>query len=188
MTMTAQAIDAVITVGIDPDIHLGPVALAWHGVTIALGILLGAVVAGRVVRQRGLDPEPMNNFALLAAVGARVFYLFEHDPGGLLAPDRLISGRGFTLDGGLILAAILIAVYVHRRGLSGRYLDAGAVALPLGLAVGRIGDIINGEHYGTQSTFLLAVRNSHPDALTPNPALAYHNGGLYEFLLARMLR
>jgi phosphatidylglycerol:prolipoprotein diacylglycerol transferase len=72
---------------------------------------------------------------------------------------------------------------VYRRGLSGRYLDAGAVALPLGLAVGRIGDIINGEHYGTQSNFLLAVRNSHPDALTPNPALAYHNGGLYEFLL-----
>jgi len=187
MTMTAQAIDAVITVGIDPDIHLGPITLAWHGITIALGILLGAVVAGRIVRQRGLDPEPLNNFALLAAiggiVGARVFYLVEHDPAALLAPDRLISGRGFTLDGGLILAAILIAVYVHRRGLSGRYLDAGAVALPLGLAVGRVGDIINGEHYGTQSNFLLAVRNSHPDALTPNPALAYHNGGLYEFLL-----
>jgi phosphatidylglycerol:prolipoprotein diacylglycerol transferase len=90
MTMTAQAIDAVITVGIDPDIHLGPVTLAWHGITIALGIALGAVVAGRIVRQRGLDPEPMSNFALLAAVGgivgARVFYLFEHDPGGLLAP------------------------------------------------------------------------------------------------------
>jgi prolipoprotein diacylglyceryltransferase len=27
------------------------------------------------------------------------------------------------------------------------------------------------------------VRNSHPDALTPNPALAYHSGGLYEVLI-----
>jgi prolipoprotein diacylglyceryltransferase len=27
------------------------------------------------------------------------------------------------------------------------------------------------------------VRNAHPDALTPNPAFAYHNGGLYEVLL-----
>jgi len=28
------------------------------------------------------------------------------------------------------------------------------------------------------------VRNSHPDALTPNADFAYHNGGLYEVLLA----
>jgi phosphatidylglycerol---prolipoprotein diacylglyceryl transferase len=58
-----------------------------------------------------------------------------------------------------------------------------AVGLPLGVAVGRIGDVINGEHYGPRSDFFLAVRNAHPDALTPNPAFAYHNGGLYEVLL-----
>ena len=28
------------------------------------------------------------------------------------------------------------------------------------------------------------MRNSHPDALTPDPAFAYHSGGLYEVLLA----
>jgi phosphatidylglycerol:prolipoprotein diacylglycerol transferase len=88
---------------------------------------------------------------------------------------------------GVILAAILIAVYVHRTGLSGRYMDAAAAGLPLGVAVGRIGDVINGEHYGARSTFLLAVRNSHPDALTPNPHYAYQNGGLYEVLLAALI-
>ncbi len=130
----------------------------------------------------------MYNFAALAAlggiVGARIFYLFEHDPGGLLAPDRLLSSHGFTFDGGVILAAILIAVYVHRQRLTGRYLDACAVGLPLGVAIGRIGDVINGEHYGDRSTFLLAVRNAHPEAETPSTLHAYHNGGLYEVLLA----
>lgn len=58
-----------------------------------------------------------------------------------------------------------------------------AVGLPLGVAIGRIGDLINGEHYGPQSDFFLAVRNSHPDAPTPNSQLAYQNGGLYEVLL-----
>jgi phosphatidylglycerol:prolipoprotein diacylglycerol transferase len=83
----------------------------------------------------------------------------------------------------VILSAVLIAGYVQRQRLSGRYLDVVAIGLPLGVAVGRIGDVINGEHYGPQSDFFLAVRNSHPDALTPNPDLAYHNGGLYEVLL-----
>jgi len=125
--------------------------------------------------------------ALGGIVGARIFYLLEHDPGALLAPDRLLSGNGFTFDGGVILAALLIAAYVHRTRLSGRYLDAAAFGLPLGVAIGRIGDVINGEHYGDRSSFLLAVRNSHPDALTPNPDYAYHNGGLYEVLLATII-
>ncbi|MDQ3677737.1 MAG: prolipoprotein diacylglyceryl transferase [Actinomycetota bacterium] len=179
---------AVITINIDPEIRLGPLTLAWHGLTIALGILIGAIAAARWLRERDLDVEPMYTFGGLAAlggiVGARIFYLFEHDPGGLLSPDRLFSSYGFTFDGGVILAAILIAAYVHRERLSGRYLDACAAGLPLGVAIGRIGDVINGEHFGERSTFFLAVRNAHPDAKTPNPALAYQNGGLYEVLLA----
>jgi len=182
---------AVITIGIGPEIQLGPVTLAWHGITIALGILIGGVVAGRWLRRRGMDVEPMYTIAGLAAlggiVGARLFYLLEHDPAALVNPDRLLSGRGFTFDGGVILAAVLIAVYVHRQRLPGWYMDAGAAGLPLGVAIGRIGDVINGEHYGERSSFFLAVRNSHPDALTPNPAYAYHNGGLYEVLLATMI-
>jgi len=162
---------AVITINIDPEIHLGPLTLAWHGLTIALGILIGAVAAARWLRERGLDVEPMYTFGGLAAfggiVGSRIFYLFEHDPGGLLAPDRLFSSNGFTFDGGIILAAVLIAGYVHRARLTGRYLDACAAGLPLGIAIGRIGDVILGEHYGERSTFFLAVRNAHPTPIRP---------------------
>ena len=38
---------AVIRIGIDPNIHLGPLTLAWHGITIALGIAIGAIAAYR---------------------------------------------------------------------------------------------------------------------------------------------
>ena len=174
----------VITIGIDPNIHLGPVTLAWHGLMIALGILVGGLLAGHWARQRGLDPEPLLTIVALLAVGAlvggRLFYLLEH--GG-----PLLGTRGFTFDGGVILAGLLIVLYVWRAGLSALYLDAVAVGLPLGVAVGRIGDIINGEHYGPRSAFFLAVRNSDPDALTPDPAFAYHSGGLYEVMLASII-
>jgi phosphatidylglycerol:prolipoprotein diacylglycerol transferase len=171
---------SVITISIDPDLQLGPVTLAWHGLTIAIGILVGGLAAAWFARERGLELDPLYTIGGLLAlggiVGGRLFYVLEH--GG-----PLFGTRGFTFDGGVILAAGLIALYVWRERLGARYLDVVAAGLPLGVAVGRIGDVINGEHYGPRSDFFLAIRNAHPDALTPNPAFAYHNGGLYEVLL-----
>jgi phosphatidylglycerol---prolipoprotein diacylglyceryl transferase len=172
---------SVITLRIDPNLHLGPITIAWHGLTIAIGILIGGLIAARVARERALDAEPLYTITALLAiggiVGGKAFYLLEH-------PAKPFGDRGFTFDGGVILAALLVIAYVRRRRLSWSYLDAVAVGLPLGVAIGRVGDVINGEHYGPRSDFFLAVRNAHPDALTPNPALAYQNGGLYELLLA----
>lgn len=126
----------VITIGINPNIHLGPLTLTWHGLTIALGIGIGGVVAARWARHHGLDGERLTTLGLLLTVGGivggKIFYAIEHG-----AP--LLSTRGFTFDGGVILAALLLAVYVRRTGLSGRYLDAVAMGLPLGVAIGRIG-------------------------------------------------
>ena len=180
---------AVITVGIDPYIDLGPVTLSWHGATIAIGILVGAWLAGRVAEQYGLRPDPMMTVAALAAagglLGGRLLYLAEHDT--LLEPGGWLGTNGFSFNGGLALAAIAIAVYIRRTGLPLRYLDAIAVGLPLGVAVGRIGDVINGEHYGPPSDLFLAVRNTHPDASVPSPDIAYHSGGLYDLLLGALI-
>lgn len=187
-TLAASSGPAVITIRLDPNLHLGPITLAWHGLTIAVGILIGGLAARRFARELGLDDDPLfaitGLLALGGILGGRIFYLLEHDVGGLVRPGELFSSRGFTFDGGVILAAVLIVLYVRRQALDGRYLDAVAVGLPLGVAIGRIGDVINGEHYGPRSDFFLAVRNANPDALTPNPAFAYQNGGLYEVLLA----
>ncbi len=174
-----------ITINIDPFIHLGPLTIAWHGLTIAIGILIGGLAAGRVVRERDLDPEPLWTIAFLlvagALVGGRLFYLAEH--GGLGDPSSWFGSRGFTFDGGFIAAALLIAVFVRHQRLSLSYVDAVALGLPLGVAIGRIGDVINGEHYGSATTFFLGVRNAHPDADVPSNTLAYHSGGLYEVLV-----
>jgi phosphatidylglycerol---prolipoprotein diacylglyceryl transferase len=180
---------SVITIGIDPTIELGPVTIAWHGLTIAIGIVVRGVAVAHDARRRGLDPERVYAIGLIlvigALVGGRAFYLLEH--GELDDPGAWLATVGFTFYGGFIAAALGIAYYVRRQRLSIAYLDAIAAGLPLGLAIGRTGDVINGEHYGPATDFFLGVRNTHPDALTPNPALAYHSGGLYEVLIGAVV-
>ena len=185
--MTAML--STITIGIDPTIELGPLTLAWHGITIAVGILIGGLVAGREARRRGLDPEPLYAIGTIlvagALVGARLFYLAEH--GRLSDVGDWFGSRGFTFYGGFIAAALGIGVYLWRRRLSVGYLDVVAFGLPLGIAIGRIGDVINGEHYGPATNSFLGVRNTHPDADVPAPDVAYHSGGLYEVLIGAVV-
>jgi phosphatidylglycerol---prolipoprotein diacylglyceryl transferase len=180
---------SVITIGIDPTIEIGPITLAWHGLTIAIGIVVGGVAAAFDARRRGLEPERLYVIGLIlvigALVGGRAFYLLEH--GRLDDLGGWFGTTGFTFYGGFIAAALGIVYYVRRERLSPFYLDAVAAGLPLGIAIGRIGDVINGEHYGPATDFFLGVRNTHPDALTPSPDVAYHSGGLYEVLIAAIV-
>ena len=176
-------------IGIDPTIELGPLTLTWHGLTIAIGLVVGMLLARREARRRQLALEPLDTIALIlivaAMAGARIFYLAEK--GLLLQPGEWLGTNGFTFYGGFIGAAIAIGVYIWRRKLSLHYLDAIAVAVPLGIAVGRIGDVINGEHYGPPTNSIFGVRNTHPEALTPSTDIAYHSGGLYEVLLGLLI-
>jgi hypothetical protein len=73
---------ATITIGVDPYIELGPLTLAWHGLTIAIGILIGTLLAERLVRAWELPNEPIFTAAALAAagglIGGRALYVIEH--------------------------------------------------------------------------------------------------------------
>ena len=178
----------VITISIDPVLELGPLSVSWHGLTIAAGIAVGGWLATGVARERGLDPEQVLNLvgviALSGVIGARLFYLLERDPAAVLDPTQWFGSQGFSFYGAILLGVPAVAIYLRRQGLTLTYLDALATGFPLGMAVGRIGDVINGEHYGPASDLPWAVQNAHPDADVPNNELAYHSGGLYEVVLA----
>ena len=103
---------AVITIGIDPNLHVGPLTIAWHGLTIAIGILVGGLLAAREARARGLDAEPLQVMGLIlvvgAIVGSKIYFLAEH--GQLTKPSAWFDDRGFTFYGGFIAVAIVLAI------------------------------------------------------------------------------
>lgn len=182
---------ATLSIGIDPEINLGPLTLAWHGVMTAVGIGAGAWLAARFADERGLDRErvwgAVTVIAFAGIVGARLFYLLENDPSALLQPAEWLGTQGFSFYGAILLGVPAVWLYLRRTGLPVRYLDTLAAGFPLGMAVGRIGDLINGEHYGPRSDLPWAIRYTHPDADVPSAAVAYHPGGLYEIVLALIL-
>jgi phosphatidylglycerol:prolipoprotein diacylglycerol transferase len=145
-------------------VRLGPLAISPHGVGIAIGYLLGAWWMLRIGRRRGMSEEHLGTivvWALVGAiVGARFFYVLGHvsEFDGLV--DMLAVWRGgISLIGGIVGAMIFTYPIMRRFGY--RFLqvmDAAAIGLALGIGVGRIGDLIIGDHLGKPTSWALAFR------------------------------
>lgn len=183
--------DAPVTIGLSPTIDLGFATLAWHGVTIAVGLLLGLLLGERFARARGLEPTailPMVVVATLSGLlGARLFYLAQEDPARLAEPWAG-ANEGFAFYGTVILAIPAVALFLRmtRRPVL-PYLDVMALAFPFGMAVGRIGDLINGEHYGPPTDLPWAIAYSDSAAHVPETGVGYHSGALYEVVFVAAL-
>lgn len=182
---------ATITISLDPTIEIGPLTLAWHGIMIALGVLAGAWLAFRYARERDLERSRLEAALLILVVagivGARLYYLAQEEPEALLRPGQWLGSTGFAFYGAMIAGVGAIALYLWRRRLSVRYIDALAAGFPLGMAVGRIGDLINGEHYGPATNSPWGFHYTNPEAAVPRNDLAYQSGAFYEVLLALVI-
>jgi len=175
-----------IKIGVNPDIgYIGGLMLAWHGVFIALGIAAGVYVAVLMARRKGFLDDDSYSVAFAAVIGgiigARALFVAENWgqlEGNLWNAFRINEG-GISVYGGIIGGILSGWLYgVSKRLPIWKGLDAGAVGLILGQAIGRIGCVINGEHIGSPSHLPWAVEytnvNSPSFALGPlQPAAGY---------------
>jgi prolipoprotein diacylglyceryl transferase len=106
--------------------------------------------------------------------------------GNLLRVFALTEG-GISQWGGLFGAAVGAYVWARRAKFSyWKLLDAGGAATMIGLAVGRIGDVINGEHHGTPTTAPWGVEYVNPATLG-EPGAVVHPEVAYEMVLTLAL-
>ena len=146
-------------------VHLfGDFAISPHGVGIAIGFLFGAWILASEGPKRGLSVEHINTmvfWALVGAiVGARLFYVIGHfsEFDGVLDMLAIWKG-GISLLGG-IAGAVLINLLLFRRFGYGffKVMDPAVIGLSFGIAFGRIGDLIIGDHLGKPTSWLLAFQ------------------------------
>jgi phosphatidylglycerol---prolipoprotein diacylglyceryl transferase len=140
------------------------IAISPHGIGIAIGFALGAWLFTRLAVRRGMPLDAVNSvvfWSLIGAVvGARVAYVIAHvsDFDGPLEWLQIWKG-GISLLGGIAGATIANAVSIKRQAYRFRFFqvaDAIAPCLALGISVGRIGDLIIGDHLGKPTSWLLA--------------------------------
>jgi phosphatidylglycerol---prolipoprotein diacylglyceryl transferase len=142
-------------------IRLGPLGISPHGLGIAAGYLAGSWWMIREGRKRGLSEDHVGTLLLWALVGAifgaRFFYVLGHLSEFESIGEMVAIWRGgISLIGG-IAGAIIFAYPVMRR-YGYRFLqvmDSAAIGLAFGIIVGRIGDLIIGDHLGKPTDFFL---------------------------------
>ncbi len=153
----------------DPLFSLGPLPIHPFGFFVALGILVGYVVAVRQVDKAGLPLKMLPGLLISVVLGgflaSRLGFLLLHPgavAGGLQGAFSLWQG-GFSLVAGLLGGAALLCLTIwSRRASLLRWGDALAPAAAVGLAVGMLGLPLAGEGWGipTSGPFAMNVDQS----------------------------
>jgi len=181
---------SVITLPFDPvALRAGPLVLAWHGIFTSLGLLSGMWLAMRLAPAAGIDSDAVARATWWIVgggiIGARLLFAAENPEGFAGAPLRFlfINEGGISVFGAVLGGIAGAALWAHRAGTPARrLLDAVAPAFLFGQAIGRIGDVINGEHWGEHAPGLpWSVVYTHPDTLA-EAGVPVHSAVAYELL------
>ena len=168
---------------------IGSFRVAWHSLFALVGMLVGGFVSIRCARYLIRD-ERVYPFAIAVVIGgligARIAHvtdnwaaLYANDPARAL---QFWSGGIGTMGAPI---GSTISGYLAARWLRlpvGFMFDITVIGIALGEAIGRIGDIINGEHHSVPCVDLpWCVRYTHPSTLGQSTSV--HPIGVYDGLL-----
>ncbi len=129
--------------------------IAFYGVIIAAGMIIGYLVAEWQARRTGQNPDLYLDFALIAipisVICARIYYvIFSWD----LYQDNLLEvfntrHGGLAIYGGVIGAFATAYIYAKvKKVSSGLLADTGCLGLITGQIIGRWGNFFNSEAFG----------------------------------------
>lgn len=179
-----------IEIGIDPLLFsIGSFEIGWHGIMVVLAVIVGVGASLWFAKGVGIKREVIYGAAPWAIIGgiigARLFHVIDYLGSTYISHPAQIFTQFFS--GLSILGAILggtLAVFIYARITHlqvGRPADAVAPALLLAQAVGRIGCTINGDAYGTPTSWPWAFIYTHPDAYAPI-GVSTHPSPVYEII------
>jgi phosphatidylglycerol:prolipoprotein diacylglycerol transferase len=143
-----------IPIPFDPNIFsAGSFTLSWHGFLSFVAVAVAVYLVARWAKRDQLDPDMVYNTAIWAIlggiVGARIVHVTDNlgfygdNPGDLLA----IWSGGIGLWGAILGGWVSGMIYARISGYPvGKLMDLSAPALLIAQTIGRVGDIINGEH------------------------------------------
>ena len=133
----------------------------WYGVIIACGFILAVSYALARKKEFGLTEDNIIDMLIFAVpigiIGARLYYVvfnFDLYRDDLVGIFRIRDG-GLAIYGGVIFSVLTAYVFARVKKIPfGALLDDVAIPLLIGQSVGRWGNFINREAYGSVTNVL----------------------------------
>ncbi len=163
---------------------IGDFPVYWYGILIGLGLLLGMMYALSRAKEVGIDGDRMVDVILIGAVagiiGARLYYVAFTAPGEFTSIADIIDIRkgGVAFYGTVIFAVVaaLIVCPLRKVKLFPMF-DIAAMGFLIGQGIGRWGNYINQEAFGTNTTLPWGMTSSTVSGyLTANAASLAERG------------
>lgn len=156
----------------------------WYGILIAFGLLLAILYGVYESKKVKLDTDDLFNMILIALpvaiICARAYYvIFSWDSyrSDLMSVFDIRSG-GLAIYGGIIGAALVVILYCRKKKINiGTVLDILAIGLLIGQVIGRWGNFINGEAFGSATNLPWAMTIENEGEIV---AKSVHPTFLYE--------
>lgn len=179
-----------MVINIDPILHLGTVEVRWITLIFILSLIIIIAMVVLEARRAGIYIVARDviglilSFIIGSLVGGSLFYILDNWQYFATNPEQIISVQFIVLYGVIIGALVGMWLYARIRKLfSWQGADSIAPGAMLGIAVYRIGCIINGCCYGVASDLPWAVAYIHPDTMAPYGKLL-HPTQIYHFALS----
>ena len=137
--------------------------IAWYALIICLGMVFAVCYVIFRAGQIGIDSEQIIDFALfvipIGVIGARLYYvLMELDSFDSLGEALNIRNGGLAIYGGIIAGAITVfCVCKYKKINFLAFADCVVPGLIMAQSIGRWGNFMNGEAFGSETTNFLRM-------------------------------
>lgn len=189
-------------------LDFGPFLLSWHGFLTFVAVAVAVILTMRWGRREGLDGDAILAVAVWCIIGgiigARLLHVIDFWSLYAANPMQILMvwTGGIAIFGAILGGFVGGATYILIRNSNwflilwgkffrflgtpdraplpgiGHLADVAAPALLIAMAIGRIGDVINGEHWAAFTDLPWGVVYTHPDSpgylrAASHPAVAY---------------
>ena len=181
-------------IGINPIVvTIGPVAVRWFGVLalvglgLAIWLSLGELDRQHLGRKRALDALAWAlPFGVLSARFIHVLGYWDYYLTNSAELWQLNLG-GLSLWGGLVGGGLMFAARLGRGAYRRRVLDTIVPFVLLGIAIGRMGEFVDGQGQGLPSSLPWATQYASRLTSSPDFGVPRHPAQLYDALVALAL-
>ena len=165
------------------DISVFGFRIAFYGIIIGIGMILGTYLAAKDAERRGLGEDAVYDFIvwgiIVGIIGARLYYVFfqwDSYKDNLLQILNLRAG-GLAIYGGVIGGILTLVVWCRlKKKKFFEMADSLVLALLLGQILGRWGNFFNCEAFGryTESLFAMRIRRAIVNPIMIDEELLNH--------------